>query len=83
MRTTVEIPDDLFREVKARAARSGTTLKAMIIEALVRHVGQVGLSRRVELPLFGSKDRVAREVSNEEIERVLDDEEVEDARRFS
>jgi hypothetical protein len=83
MRTTVEIPDDLFREVKSRAARNGTTLKAYIIDSLIRQVGRIEPSRRVELPLFGEKSRGTKELSNEEIERVFEDEEVEDARRFS
>ncbi len=83
MRTTVEIPDDLFREVKTRAAQSGTTFKAFIIDSLIRQVGRIEPSQRVELPLFGAADREAKELSNEEIKRVLDDEEVEDARCFS
>ena len=42
--------------------------------------GEVG---RFHFQRLEEEDRVAREVSNEEIERVLDNEEVEDARRFS
>ena len=34
MKTTLELPEDLFREAKATAARTGTTLKALVIEAL-------------------------------------------------
>lgn len=30
MRTTIELPDDLFRRLKARAALDGTTLKEMV-----------------------------------------------------
>jgi hypothetical protein len=30
MRTTIELPDELFRQAKARAALSGTSLKALI-----------------------------------------------------
>jgi predicted DNA binding CopG/RHH family protein len=30
MRTTLEIPDPLFREVKARAAQSGLKLKELL-----------------------------------------------------
>ena len=29
MRTTLDLPDDLFRQVKAKAALEGATLKAM------------------------------------------------------
>ena len=34
MRTTIDLPDPLFREVKATAARSGMLLKDYITEAL-------------------------------------------------
>jgi hypothetical protein len=35
MRTTVDIPDPLYREMKIRAASEGTTIKDMIVEAVV------------------------------------------------
>ena len=38
MRTTIDIPDPLFREVKATAARKGLLLKEFITAALVREV---------------------------------------------
>jgi hypothetical protein len=34
VRTTVELPDDLFREAKASAARRGITIKVLFREAL-------------------------------------------------
>lgn len=34
MRTTVRLPDDLLREAKKRAAERGTTLTALMEEAL-------------------------------------------------
>jgi hypothetical protein len=34
VKTTIELPDDLFREAKATAARRGTSLKAYLQEAL-------------------------------------------------
>ncbi|MCB1326161.1 MAG: hypothetical protein H7A21_05120 [Spirochaetales bacterium] len=36
MRTTIDIPDELFREIKARAALEGTTLKEYVVSRL-RH----------------------------------------------
>lgn len=36
MRTTVRIDDDLYREVKARAARSGRTVAAVLEDAVRR-----------------------------------------------
>lgn len=34
MRTTIDLPDDLFRTTKARAALEGRTLKAFVREAI-------------------------------------------------
>jgi plasmid stability protein len=34
MRTTVELPDDLFRQVKARAALQGRSLKDLVADGL-------------------------------------------------
>jgi hypothetical protein len=34
MRTTVELPDDLFRKVKARAALQGRALKDLVADGL-------------------------------------------------
>jgi hypothetical protein len=36
MRTTIEIPDDLFRRAKATAALRGSTLKELVVRALER-----------------------------------------------
>lgn len=38
MRTTIDLPDPLFREVKATAARKGVRLKEFITAALVREI---------------------------------------------
>ena len=38
MKTTVELPDALFRSAKAAAARRNTTLKELFIHALKREV---------------------------------------------
>ena len=35
MKTTIELPDELFREAKATAARRGTALREFVRDALV------------------------------------------------
>jgi hypothetical protein len=40
MRTTVELPDPLFRELKARAAFEGRSLKSLMQELLERGLRQ-------------------------------------------
>jgi predicted DNA-binding ribbon-helix-helix protein len=61
MRTTIDLSDALFRELKAVAARRGTSLKSVIIsavEAEVRRIRISGLSAfahgaRMRLVTFG------------------------------
>jgi hypothetical protein len=43
MKTTINIPDDLFRLVKNRAAQQGTTFKEIVIEGL-----ELLISRRTD-----------------------------------
>ena len=84
MRTTVDLPDDLLRRVKARAALNGTTLK----ELIARFVEQ-GLRRASPSPVAPARRRrseppVARPatgrplpaLANADLYRMLDDEEV-------
>ena len=40
MQTTLRIPDDLYREAKAEAAREGTTLTRFLAEALRLRINQ-------------------------------------------
>ena len=58
MRTTVRLDDDLLRQAKAFAARTGRTLTAVIEdglrEALARHLGRQG-QPPAALPTFKGK----------------------------
>jgi hypothetical protein len=48
MRTTLEIPDDLFKQAKMRAVQEGVALKEVVTRALVRELtpGSRSLARR-------------------------------------
>lgn len=50
MKTTIELPDDLFREAKATAARRGTALKQFVREALIEKLAREGVIDRVDHP---------------------------------
>ena len=57
MRTTVDLPDALFRKTKATAALQGSSLKELIVRAIEREVGSGvvddhGRQHRVKLPLI-------------------------------
>jgi len=47
MRTTVDLPDELLRQARTRAAEEGTTLTALLTEGLrLRLAGPAGARRR-------------------------------------
>jgi hypothetical protein len=52
MKTTLEIPDDLFREAKARAALNGMKLKDLVAEGL-----RLALGTKKHLPPAARKPR--------------------------
>ena len=62
MRTTLDLPDDLFRQVKAKAALEGATLKMLLtryvetgIRQPARPAGEPG--RRSRLPVVPKRGR--------------------------
>ena len=64
MRTTLDLPDDLFRQVKAKAAMEGATLKdtlARYIESGLRQPGNLGRqpAGRSKLPVLRRRGRTA------------------------
>jgi hypothetical protein len=73
MRTTVDLPDPLFRQVKSVAALRGSTLKEFIQDALHQAVTSDRRVRRhkVRLPLIRSKHPGALRLTNADIEDHL------------
>jgi hypothetical protein len=57
MRTVITLDDELHREAKAYAAKQGTTLTALVAEALRQRLAQRTEARRrpVRLPTFKGK----------------------------
>jgi hypothetical protein len=58
MRTTVDIPNEIYRELKERAARQGTSVKQIILRSVVRDQAEtVSAAPRKQLtfPLIKSK----------------------------
>ena len=73
MRTTVDLPDPLFRQIKSVAALRGSTLKEFIQEALQQAVTSDRSVRRrkVTLQLIRSKHPGALRLTNADIENHL------------
>ena len=79
MRTTVDLPDTLFRKAKAISSLEGLTLKQFITRAIEHELegGTVELnSRRVKLPIVGSKRPGSVSISPERIAALLEHEDL-------
>lgn len=82
MRTTIDLPNDLFRQVKARAALDGTTLKDLITRYVKQGILHSSRStrkesrQRSELPIVReATGRPLLVFSNADLYRILDEEE--------
>jgi hypothetical protein len=73
MRTTVDLPDALFRKMKATAALQGMSLKQFITRAIEAEISKPRPTKgyRVKLPLIRSKHPGTLNLTNAEIEDLL------------
>jgi hypothetical protein len=73
MRTTVDLPDTLFRKMKATAALRGVSLKQFITDAIEAEISKPpgGRRYRVKLPLIRSKRPGTLDLTNARIEDLL------------
>ncbi len=97
MRTTIDLPDDLYRQIKARAALKGLKLKEYVTAALRDSLYEHGpagvretraqydadvsvLSDDCVFPLIdGDTTEEMRSISEESIDKILEEEESESA----
>ncbi|HEX3681311.1 MAG TPA: hypothetical protein VHU83_02130 [Bryobacteraceae bacterium] len=70
MRTTIDLPDPLFRELKAVAARRGTSLKTVIQTAVEEELRKAERksARRLKFPLLSSHEPGSLNLTNAEID---------------
>lgn len=73
MRTTIDLPDPLFRELKAVAARRGTSLKAVVRAAVEEEIRSTKskAGRKLKFPLLSSCEPGSLNLSNAEIDDLL------------
>lgn len=80
MRTTIDVPDELLRRVKAVAALRGVKLKELVtsfLELGLNSQQTPQVSEKPGLPTFEVlRDRPIRNLSNAEIERILTEEDI-------
>ncbi len=72
MRTTVDLPDDLYRDLKVKAAREGVTIRVLIETAVRRSVrNQPQEAARIRVPLIKGSGRRKINPTNAEIDELL------------
>ena len=73
MRTTIDIPDAMYRRLKSRAASEGRSVKALILQGAEQVLTSTDLpeGRPVRLPLLRSKRPGALRLDNARIYDVI------------
>lgn len=73
MRTTIDLPNDLFRQAKSKAALRGKSLKEFVQVAIEKEVSAKDpkSSFRAKLPLIKSRKPKSLSLTNNEIEDLL------------
>ena len=74
MKTPLELPDELFRSVKAKAAQEGISLKEYVASALRQKLGQPSerSGERLRMKHFGSLAHLRKETRR--IGRIIEKE---------
>ena len=77
MKTTIEIPDDLFRRAKSRAALDGVHLKDIVVRGLQLALDAQPVEPfRQRFPLIAAG--TARTITNEDVQHALEQAEEEE-----
>jgi hypothetical protein len=79
MRTTIDLPDELYRQVRVRAAQDGLRLKALIRRYIERGLsqgappsGEAARRQRSDLPVArGATGHALPSFTNAEIDAIL------------
>ena len=72
MKTTLEIPDKIFRQAKARAAERGIPLREFVTEAVEEKLAAPATADRPWMKSFGGLRHLHKE--NLRIQRIIDEE---------
>jgi hypothetical protein len=72
VRTTVDIPDPLYRELKGKAASEGTSVKELILRGVEQQLrGQGHRSKQVVLPIVPSRRPGSLSLDNDKIFEII------------
>jgi hypothetical protein len=73
MRTTVDIPDPVYRRLKSRAASEGSSTKELILRGVgqVLKQGRRKARKKIRLPIIKSKAPGTLDLDNERIFEII------------
>jgi hypothetical protein len=72
MRTTIDIPDPTYRELKSKAAKQGCSVKEIILRSVQKELGsRTGKKGRIKLPIIESKRSGWLRLTNRKINEIL------------
>lgn len=71
MRTTVDIPDAVYRRLKASAAEQGCSVKELIVRGVENQLETRKRSSRIRLPIVRSKQPGTLRLTNDRIYEII------------
>ena len=74
MRTTIDIPDEIYRDLKIKAAREGKPVRQIVLRGIHRELnpGVPSLPReKFKIPVIPSSHPGTLHLTNEEIDDIL------------
>jgi len=72
MRTTVDIPDPMYRKLKAQAAEQGRSIKELVLRGVENELGsQRRRKGRIQLPVLRSREPGVLHLTNEQIYEII------------
>ena len=74
MRTTVDIPDDTYRELKIKAAREGMPVRQIVLRGIHRELAgpeAKSAAKRFRVPVIRSARPGTLHLTNEQIDDIL------------
>jgi hypothetical protein len=72
VRTTIDIPDETYRDLKIKAAREGTPVRQIVLRGIERELEGTGEKpvRKLQLPLIRSSRPGTLHLTNEQIDEL-------------
>jgi hypothetical protein len=75
MRITIDIPDQLYKQVKARAALQGLTVKEIVLKGIEREMRDTPVikakKKRIQLPLIHGKGTRKIDLTNVDMDEII------------